>query len=102
MTDKEIVELEADYDLGSADTKMERIKAIVTLVVVCGVNIANVMGYAVDAEAWVNVALSILSAVSIIYAWWKNQNVTEQAAQAQVLLNALKLKAKMAKHAKAA
>ena len=79
---------------------MERIKAIVTLVVVCGVNIANVMGYAVDADAWVNVALSILSAVSIIYAWWKNQNVTEQAAQAQVLLDALKLEAKAAKHAK--
>lgn len=102
MTDKEIIELEADYDLEGADTKMERAKAIVTLVIVCAVNIANVMGYAVDAEAWVNVALSVLSAISIIYAWWKNQNVTEQAVKAQVFLNALKREAKTAKHSKAA
>lgn len=102
MTEQQIEQLEAEYDLSSADTKMERAKAIVTLIVVCAVNVANVLGYAVDADAWVNVALSILSAVSIVYAWWKNQNVTDQAAQAQVLLDALKRENKAAKHAKEA
>ena len=100
MTEQQIEQLESEYDLTNADVKMERAKAIVTLVIVCAVNIANVLGYAVDADAWVNVALSILSAASILYTWWKNQNVTEQAAQAQVLLDALKLEAKSAKHAK--
>ena len=98
MTEQQMERLEEDYDLPSADTKMERIKAIVTLVVVCCVNVANVLGFAADADAWVNVALSVLSAASIVYAWWKNQNVTPEAAQAQVLLDALKT----AKHAKAA
>lgn len=102
MTEKEIEELEADYDLASADVKGERIKAIVTIVVVAAVNIANVFGYALDADAWINVVLSILAAGGIFWSWWKNQNVTSQAAQAQVLLDALKMEAKAAKHAKAA
>ena len=75
----------------------ERIKAIVTIVVTAIVNIANVMGYAVDADQWVNVALSILSAITILYAWWKNQNVTDEAIQAQAYLD--ELKGKRAKEA---
>ena len=68
----------------------ERVKAIITIVVTAAVNIANVYGYAVDADAWVNVALSIVSAASILYAWWKNQNVTEAAQEAQKYLDELK------------
>ena len=70
----------------------ERVKAIVTIVVTAIVNIANVMGYAADADQWVNVALSILSAITILYAWWKNQNVTDEAIQAQAYLDDLKAK----------
>lgn len=102
MTEMQMEKLEADYDLASADVSMERAKAIVTLIVVCAVNVANVLGYTMDADAWVNVALSILSAASIVYAWWKNQNITGEAAQAQVLLDALKMESKAAKHAKKA
>ena len=69
---------------------MERIKAIATIVVTAVVNIANVMGYAMDADVWLNAVLSVLSAISIIYAWWKNQNVTDEAQQAQLVLNQLK------------
>lgn len=71
---------------------IERVKAIVTIVVTAIVNIANVCGYALDADQWVNVALSILSAITIIYAWWKNQNVTEEAQEAQAYLDSLKAK----------
>ena len=73
----------------------ERIKAIVTIVITAAVNIANVMGYAVDADAWVNVALSVASAICIAWAWWKNQNITDEAIQAQKYLDDLKA----AKHA---
>jgi hypothetical protein len=43
-----------------------------------------------DADAWVNVALSILSAATILYSWWKNQNFTPEAQQAQHFLDELK------------
>ena len=70
----------------------ERVKAIVTIVVTAAVNIANVYGYAIDADAWVNVALSIASAACVAWAWWKNQNITDEAIQAQAYLDELKAK----------
>ena len=78
---------------------IERAKAIITIVVTAIVNIANVYGFAVDAEAWINVALSIVSAAAIVYAWWKNQNITPEAIQAQAVLDHLKAERK-ASHAK--
>lgn len=75
----------------------ERIKAIVTIIVTAAVNIANVCGYALDADAWLNVALSTASAICIFWSWWKNQNLTAEAIQAQAYLDDLK-----AKHAKEA
>ena len=68
----------------------EKTKAILTIVVTAAVNVANVLGYAQDADAWVNVVLSIASAVCIVYSWWFNQNVTPEAQQAQLVLNNLK------------
>lgn len=79
----------------SVNEGFERAKAIATLIVVCAVNVCNVLGFAVDAEPWVNAVTSVLSAAAIAYTWWKNQNVTSEAAKAQVLLNSLKA----AKHA---
>ena len=97
MSDKEAIAIKDAVDIMSADIDFEKAKAIATLVIVCAVNVCNVLGYAVDAEPWVNAVTSVLSAIAIAYAWWKNQNVTPEAAQAQVLLDALKA----AKHAKA-
>jgi membrane protein YdbS with pleckstrin-like domain len=88
-----------DIDLSNPNTTEERAKAIATLVIVCAVNVLNVLGYAVDAAPWINVATSIISALAIVWAWWKNQNVTDAAAQAQILLDALKAEGKAAKHA---
>ncbi len=97
MSDSEIRELQAEVDITTANIDFEKARAIATLVIVCAVNVCNVLGYAVDAEPWVNAATSVLSVIAIVYAWWKNQNVTPEAAQAQVLLDALKA----AKHMKA-
>lgn len=79
------------------DTRTEKAKAIATIVVVAIVNVLNVLGYAVDADAWINAVTSILSAASIVYAWWKNQNFTDEAIAAQGILDGLKAKAKHAK-----
>ena len=68
----------------------EKAKAIATIVITAIINVANVCGYAMDADMWVNAALSVLSAASIIYAWWKNQNVTQEAQIAQMFLDDLK------------
>lgn len=69
---------------------MERVKAIATIIVTAAVNIANVCGYAADADQWVNVTLSILSAIAILYSWWKNQPITDEAIKAQRYLEELR------------
>lgn len=68
----------------------ERIKAIITIVVTAAVNIANIYGYAVDADTAVTTALTVFSFVCIVYSWWKNQNVTFAAQQGQLVVNRIK------------
>ena len=68
----------------------EKAKAILTIIVTAVVNICNCCGFAFDADAWVNVVLSIASAACIAWSWWKNQNITREAQQAQLVLNRLK------------
>lgn len=68
----------------------ERIKAILTIVITAAVNIANLYGFAVDADQAVSAVLTFFSFACIIWSWWFNQNVTEEAQQAQIFLNDLK------------
>lgn len=68
----------------------ESIKAIVALVVTAAVNVANVCGFALDYGMVYNVVLSVASVVCVGYVWWKNQNVTAAAQQAQEYLTELK------------
>ena len=96
MTDKSINEV---IDLSNVNLNGERIKAALTIIVTAAVNVVNLFGYALDAEMWVNACLTILSFVMIGYTWWKNQNITPEAAQAQLLLYALKEENKNARHA---
>lgn len=77
----------------------ERIKAIVTIVLTAVVNIINLYGYAVDAGAVVNAVFTVASFICIMWSWWKNQNVTDEAQTAQSYLNELKAE-KKAMHAK--
>lgn len=77
----------------------ERAKAIITIVITAVLNIANLYGFAVDAGAVVNAVLTVLSFICIAWSWWKNQNVTPEAQDAQLLLNKLKMENKAA-HAK--
>lgn len=96
MSNETITEV---IDLSRVNVNGERIKAIITIIVTAAVNVCNVLGYAMDADTWVNAALSIASVITILYTWWKNQNITPEAAQAQMLLYALKEENKVAKHA---
>lgn len=68
----------------------ERVKAILTIIVTAAVNVANILGYALDMDAILNCVLTIFSFVCIFWSWWFNQNVTDEAQAAQVYLNSLK------------
>lgn len=68
----------------------ERAKAIATIAVTAIVNVLNVLGYAVDAEVWVNAVTSVVAAASIVVCWWFNQNMTEAAVAGQEVVNAEK------------
>lgn len=69
---------------------IERIKAILTIVITAAVNIANLYGYAIDAGQAVNAVLTFFSFACIIWSWWFNQNITDEAQRAQEFLNELK------------
>ena len=75
----------------------ERVKAILTIIVTAAVNIANILGYAYDLDTILNAVLTIFSFICILWSWWFNQNVTDEAQQAQLVLNELKA-AKRASH----
>ena len=75
----------------------ERVKAILTIIVTAAVNVANILGYALDMDAILNAVLTIFSFVCILYSWWFNQNVTDEAQQAQLVLDELKAAKKAAK-----
>ena len=82
------------------DERIERVKAIATIVVTAAVNIANIYGYSVDADQAVSVVLTIISFIAIFWCWWKNQNITSRAVQTQFVLDSLKEldKVEAAKH----
>lgn len=77
---------------------IERIKAILTIVITAAVNIANLYGYAIDAGQVINAVLTFFSFACILWSWWFNQNVTPEAQQAQLLLNDLKAAKKEARN----
>lgn len=74
----------------------EKTKAIIRLIVMAvlmvnmGLTVAGKNPIPLDENAlteWLTVAAAGISAV---YSWWKNNNVTKQAQQAQTVLNELK------------
>lgn len=69
---------------------MERIKAIVSALVVLSVNIAAVLGFDLDADTTHSVLLLVLVIVATVWGCWKNHNLTKAAALAQAFLNAFK------------
>ena len=76
----------------------ERIKAIISAVIVIAVNVAAIVGVDVgDGDAITNALLMAFDFAAMAWAIWKNHNFTDEAAEAQELLDALK-KAKRGQH----
>lgn len=65
--------------------------AIGRLVVTILASIAATLGWSFDADLWLNIFLSILSVVLLVYSWWKNNNITLAAQEAQNVLSNIKV-----------
>ena len=63
----------------------DRQNAIIRIVITAAVNIVNLYGFSVDADALVTAATTAASFATIAWAWWKNNNVTQAASQIQAL-----------------
>lgn len=66
--------------------------AIIRLIVTAVGMIATTFSWTVDTNFIFNILVSIAAEVLLIWTWWKNNNVTEAAQQAQEMLNEIKAK----------
>lgn len=72
------------------ENKKQTIIAFVRLACMFVASAATMLGIAVDADALFIGATCVLSTATYIWAWWKNNNVTTAATEAQELLNMIK------------
>ena len=79
------------------DTRTERIRAITTLIVTALLLVNTILTASgknpvpYSESAVYEIISNLLSAIAVLYTWWKNQNITEEAAKAQGWLNEMKL-----------
>lgn len=70
--------------------KKECIMGIVRGIVPVIVTVLTICGISADADILITVIGSIVSIVTFIWSWWKNNNITLAAQQAQKVLDELK------------
>lgn len=66
--------------------------AVVRLGVALVVSLGAMAGIDIDGDAVANVVLAIASVGTLAWVWWKNNNVTQAAQEAQIVLNEIKQK----------
>lgn len=64
--------------------------AIARLIVTIAVAIATTFGWSLDGDLLLNILLSAIALALFAWTWWKNNNVTAAAQQAQGVLDAIK------------
>lgn len=68
----------------------QTIVAFARLAVTLILSVAAVFGWALNWELVYNVIVSALGLAMLVWAWWRNNNVTEAAQEAQLLLDEIK------------
>lgn len=81
---------EKNIESVEVNAAVERAKAVASIAITAGANIANVVGFAVDAEPFVTAVTSVISAGAIVWAWWRNNNITEAAMVGDALTTEIK------------
>ena len=69
---------------------LERVGAVLRLVCTLVAGIATMLGCYLDADELFTGACCVLALVCLLWCWWKNNNVTDAAIEAQAVLDALK------------
>lgn len=72
------------------DFNRERIVAIVRLLVMLASAVAGGFGLTVDPDALGTIAACAVALIAGVYGWWKNNNLTAAAQDAQAYLDAVK------------
>lgn len=81
---------EKNIESVEVNTAVERAKAVASIAITAGANIANVVGFAVDAEPFVTAVTSVISAGAIVWCWWRNNNITKAAMVGDALITEIK------------
>ena len=66
----------------------ERFLAVVRLLCTIAAGVAALFGVALDAGVLVEGAACVLALVCLLWSWWKNNNLTQAAIDAQEVLEA--------------
>lgn len=72
------------------DFNRERIVAIVRLLVMLASAVAGGFGLTLDPDSLGTIAACAVALVAGVYAWWRNNNLTKAAQDAQAYLDAVK------------
>ena len=72
------------------DFTRERIVAIIRLVIMLVSAVAGGFGLTIDPDSLGTIAACAVALVAGVYGWWKNNNLTEAAQDAQAYLDAVK------------
>lgn len=72
-----------EVEVGDAEITKERLLSAARAVFVIITTIATMLGFEVDLDFWYQIFLVVLMGVSIVVAYWKNNNITKNAVIAQ-------------------
>lgn len=72
------------------DFNRERIVAIARLLIMLACAVAGGFGLTLDPDSLGTIAACAVALVAGVYSWWRNNNVTKAAQDAQAYLDAIK------------
>lgn len=64
--------------------------SLARLLVSIALSIFTFIGWSIDYDLLFNMVLTVLTLALFIYTWWKNNNITKAAQEAQLVLNQIK------------
>lgn len=64
--------------------------AIARLIITIIAAVASTFGWLFDSELWLNIVLSAFALAVLAWTWWKNNNITHAAQEAQKVLDEMK------------
>lgn len=69
----------------------QTVTAVVRLAVALAVSLFAMFGVEIDGDGIENAVLAVASALVLMWVWWRNNNVTLAAQEAQTVLDAIRL-----------